>query len=241
MSGTLPACACRCRHQRGLLFDIPSRGGPQGQRSTSAPSGLSGSVSGSGHLRCSSRWRGPSGSSSAQSSRSKHPHPWGVRGSRNRDNLLPSRKHRLTASRSWHRTDLFRFPACSPRSGQITYREVRPTRSSPPLTLVLVNDYAVVVEGLKPVLAPFSDRVRVVDLAFSGDLKAQRLVLWTLTVSPDVVAAARANGASGVQSWAMTPDEPVDALERIHAGRWLSSTEPRTLRSGVTGPAARQG
>lgn len=115
--------------------------------------------------------------------------------------------------------------------------------SSTPLTLVLINDYAVVVEGLKPVLAPFSDRVRVVDLAvghssdapadialydtfaadlaFGGDFSARRLVLWTLTVSPHFVAAARANGASGVLSKAMSPGELVDALERIHAGEMV--------------------
>jgi hypothetical protein len=40
------------------------------------------------------------------------------------------------------------------RSGQITYREVQSMPSSTPLTLVLVNDYTVVVEGLKPVLTP---------------------------------------------------------------------------------------
>ena len=173
MSGTLPGLRVPGAPPAGASFSAsPRKAALRGKGSTSTPSGLGGSVSGSGHLRCSSRWQGPSGSSSAQSSRSKHPHPWGLQvlaslttwssGSRHGYRgptrrvrswtcLLPSRKHRLSASRSWQRTDFLRFPASSPdpaglrgtchvaRSG-ITYREVRSMPASTPVTLVLVKD-----------------------------------------------------------------------------------------------------
>ena len=79
--------------------------------------------------------------------------------------------------------------------------DVRP----PPVTLALVNDYEVVVQGLAKMLEPFDGRVQIVelsasapsrapadialydtfatDLAFGPDVKAQHLVLYTVHTS----------------------------------------------------------
>jgi DNA-binding NarL/FixJ family response regulator len=109
-----------------------------------------------------------------------------------------------------------------------------------PITLTLVNDYQIVVEGLARMLEPFSDRVRVVglaadepsrvrvdialydtfaaDAAFSPAVNAHHRVLWTISTGPDFTTAALTNGADGVLSKGMSPEELVDALERVCAG-----------------------
>jgi len=106
-----------------------------------------------------------------------------------------------------------------------------------PVTLALVNDYEVVVQGLSKMLEPFDGRVRIVeltasapsrapadvalydtfatDLAFGPDVKAQHLVLYTAHTSREFLTAARANGADGVLSKALVPEQLVGALERI--------------------------
>ena len=86
----------RARHHRpgnALQVQATSRSwaAHRGNDSPVPPPGLAGSVSGSGHLRCSSRWHGPSASSSAQSSRSNQPTLWGDPGLVSRDNMVLQR------------------------------------------------------------------------------------------------------------------------------------------------------
>lgn len=112
--------------------------------------------------------------------------------------------------------------------------------ASQPIKVALVNDYQLVVEGLATMLAPFSDRVRVVDLAadrpsrvradvalydtFATDsglcpeVNALHLVLWTTRMSPEITAAALDVGADGVLPKRLSPEELVEALERVCAG-----------------------
>src|SRR5690349_22105757 len=114
---------------------------------------------------------------------------------------------------------------------------------TPPLTLALVNDYDVVVQGLARMLEPFDTRVQIVeltasapsrapadialydtfatDLAFGPEVKAQHLVLYTVHTSPEFMSAARAGGADGVLSKALHSEELVGALERIRDGEIL--------------------
>jgi two-component system, NarL family, response regulator LiaR len=134
---------------------------------------------------------------------------------------------------------------------------------TPPLTLALVNDYDVVVQGLARMLEPFDSRVQVVeltasgpsrapadialydtfatDLAFGPEVKAQHLVLYTVHTSPEFMSAARAGGADGVLSKALHSDELVGALERIRDGEILMVGGPQDAESRGTWPAQATG
>jgi two-component system, NarL family, response regulator LiaR len=128
-----------------------------------------------------------------------------------------------------------------------------------PVTLALVNDYEVVVQGLSKMLEPFRGRVRIVeltasapsrapadvalydtfatDLAFGPDVKAQHLVLYTAHTSREFLTAARANGADGVLSKALVPEQLVGALERIRDGEILMLGGAQNAESSGTWPA----
>ena len=128
-----------------------------------------------------------------------------------------------------------------------------------PVTLALVNDYEVVVQGLSKMLEPFDGRVRIVeltasapsrapadvalydtfatDLAFGPDVKAQHLVLYTAHTSREFLTAARANGADGVLSKALVPEQLVGALERIRDGEILMLGGALEAESSGTWPA----
>ena len=128
-----------------------------------------------------------------------------------------------------------------------------------PVTLALVNDYEVVVQGLSKMLEPFDGRVRIVeltasapsrapadvalydtfatDLAFGPDVKAQHLVLYTAHTSREFLTAARANGADGVLSKALVPEQLVGALERIRDGEILMLGGALDAESSGTWPA----
>ena len=46
-------------------------------------------------------------------------------------------------------------------------------RPNAPITVSLVNDYEIIVAGLAAMLAPYSDRVRVVELEVNGEPRRQ--------------------------------------------------------------------
>ena len=115
--------------------------------------------------------------------------------------------------------------------------------TSPHLTLALVRDYELVVQGLAKMLEPFDSRVHIVDpaaqpngirvdvalygtvtadQALVADVKARHVVLYPLSEGADVLADARASGADGVLSPCLGPADLVDALERICAGETVS-------------------
>jgi DNA-binding NarL/FixJ family response regulator len=117
----------------------------------------------------------------------------------------------------------------------------------------------VVVQGLSKMLEPFDGRVRIVeltasapsrapadvalydtfatDLAFGPDVKAQHLVLYTAHTSREFLTAARANGADGVLSKALVPEQLVGALERIRDGEILMLGGALEAESSGTWPA----
>src|SRR5258708_4577390 len=69
------------------------------------------------------------------------------------------------------------------------------TPSSPPVRLVLVDDHEMVIEGLKAMLAAFSDRVEVVGQAVG----AERAHSVVDELDPDIVLCdVRMQGASGL-------------------------------------------
>ncbi len=114
-------------------------------------------------------------------------------------------------------------------------------RLTKPLTVALMNDYEIVVRGLARMLEPFAERIEIVELAiaapstapvdvalydtfaadmvFGREVKAERFVMYTVETSDHFVSAARANGADGVLSKSLSPEQLVEALERIRDGR----------------------
>jgi DNA-binding NarL/FixJ family response regulator len=121
--------------------------------------------------------------------------------------------------------------------------------------VAVMNDYEVVVLGVLGLLAPFEDRVRVVELdvdlpvsepvdvalydAFSmegthslalDDIIAnpmiERLVLYTWNLGGDMVEEALARGVRGILAKGLPAVELVDALRRVHAGEVVVSPVP---------------
>src|SRR5690242_12710786 len=116
-----------------------------------------------------------------------------------------------------------------------------------------MNDYEVVVRGLRTMLEPYAERVRVVELdsqlpvvsdvdvllydAFSRervvgpvrevlDETSVPVVIFTWHVGPDLVSEALAMGAAGVVSKSSTAEELVEALELAAAGAPLATPKP---------------
>lgn len=120
--------------------------------------------------------------------------------------------------------------------------------ASGPIRIALVNDYEIVVEGLRNMLAPFADRVQVVemeaggvphhnaDIALFDTFAARRgvgerissmsehsnigrVVLYTWDAPTDLVNDANLVDAIVLKS--VTGGDLVDCLERIHRGERL--------------------
>ena len=117
---------------------------------------------------------------------------------------------------------------------------------SPPITVALANDYEVVVLGLAQMLAPYADRIEVVEMVAGVSVRQRvdvtlydsfaqpqvdaedieqlidgtrgRVVVFTWNLQPELVEIARRKGVSGYLSKAITSAQLVDALERVHAG-----------------------
>ena len=132
-----------------------------------------------------------------------------------------------------------------------------------PLTVALMNDYEIVVRGLARMLEPFAERIEIVELAiaapstaavdvalydtfaadmiFGREVKAERFVMYTVETSDHFVSAARANGADGVLSKSLSPEQLVEALERIRDGEFLVLTGSGKNESGGDWPARTRG
>lgn len=122
-----------------------------------------------------------------------------------------------------------------------------------PVRVGLMDDYAVVLSGLHKMLAPFADRIRVVELdsllpmesdvdvlLFDGFSRERitgpveralretqaRFVLYTWHLVPEMVEEALAKGAAGCLSKALEASALVDAIERVAAGSVVISDDP---------------
>ena len=115
-----------------------------------------------------------------------------------------------------------------------------------PVRVAIVNDYEIVVAGIASLLAPYVDRIDVVeldarlpvasrvdvilfdtfghvrgegvdleDLARSG---VSRVAIFSWDTEPALVRRMIARGASAYLSKALTADQLVDVLERVHRG-----------------------
>ena len=121
-----------------------------------------------------------------------------------------------------------------------------------PVRLGIVNDYELVVRGTTALLAPYDDRVRVVELASLepvvghvdvllydtfGQLQGDRVDVASLTTDracsvvvfswntdPSLVARALGSGAAGYISKGVSAVELVGLVERVHAGERVTPT-----------------
>ncbi|MGB5951097.1 MAG: response regulator transcription factor [Ornithinimicrobium sp.] len=129
--------------------------------------------------------------------------------------------------------------------------------SGRPLRIAVINDYEVVVRGVHALLAPFDDRVQVLELdvnrpvsvpvdvalydtfAMEGvrghgldDIVANdniaALAFYTWNLDRQTLQAATDRGVAGVLSKALSGAELVTCMERIHAGERVLSPEPTT-------------
>jgi DNA-binding NarL/FixJ family response regulator len=132
-----------------------------------------------------------------------------------------------------------------------------PEPAGAPITVALVDDYDVVVQGVANMLEPYRDRVVVAELDSSMPVKdpvdvvlydsfaqpesdheeigvlvanpcARRVVVYTWNFHPDLIASARERGAHGYLSKTLPARELVAALEAVHRGEVVISETPRT-------------
>ncbi|WP_134766644.1 response regulator transcription factor [Nocardioides sp. 1609] len=117
--------------------------------------------------------------------------------------------------------------------------------SAAPVRVAVVNDYEIVVVGVAAALAPFGDRIRVVEVAAgtravsdvdvvlvdtfgqrqrglrpvtANDGDGARVLVFSWDEDPTLVEASVAAGAAGFVSKRSSAEELVTALERVHAG-----------------------
>ncbi len=116
-----------------------------------------------------------------------------------------------------------------------------------PITVALVNDYEIIVRGLAAILAPFSDRVRVVELEVRGEPQhmadvalfdtfagrrhalerardmvreghVKHVVLYTWDAAAEFLTLADDVGVSGVVLKSQAGAALVDVIERVAKG-----------------------
>jgi DNA-binding NarL/FixJ family response regulator len=116
-----------------------------------------------------------------------------------------------------------------------------------------MDDYTVIVSGVEHMLAPFGDRIEIVELVSllpvespvdvllydtysqeraTGALEQviaetdAKVVLYTWHLEEEIVSEALATGARGCLSKAMPADELVQAIEEVHSGGVVVSEDP---------------
>ena len=137
------------------------------------------------------------------------------------------------------------------------------SRQARPVRIAIVNDYELVVAGVAAVLARFPDRVEVVELDSRlpvasdvdvvlydsyGQVQGDRIdiparldgtdakfVVFSWNVEPDLVQRSLDNGADGYFSKALTPEELVECLERVHAGERVVPEPSKPSNGGEFG------
>lgn len=124
----------------------------------------------------------------------------------------------------------------------------------PPVRVAIANDYEIVIAGVVGLLAPFEDRVQIVELAANKPIASDvsivlydtfgqvqgdgydladllqdadaKVVVFTWNLQPDLIERALAHGARGYLSKALSGEEIVDALEAIHLGEVIALPRP---------------
>ena len=129
-----------------------------------------------------------------------------------------------------------------------------------PISVALVNDYDVVLEGVARMLDRYSDRVVIVEIdaneevedvadivlydnfaqpesdrdepaALVANPRARRVVVYTWNFSPELIENARRQGVHGYLSKTLSARDLVSALEAVHAGEIVISDAPPRART----------
>ncbi len=140
----------------------------------------------------------------------------------------------------------------------------RPSVAAPskPITVALVNDYEIILQGLHSMLVPFSDRITIVEHEIGGtpDVRTDialfdtfagrrdaldrakqmvsedvvdRIVMYTWDAAPEFVSIARNAGVSAVIFKSVTGKALADQLEQVANGNRVGLDEAmRSLRRG---------
>jgi NarL family two-component system response regulator LiaR len=115
-----------------------------------------------------------------------------------------------------------------------------------PVRIAIADDYEIVVAGIAAALAPYSERVEVVeldtrvptisdvdivlhdtfgrpqgdafDLALLASPNSPKVVVFSWNLQPHLVDRALDQGAAGYLAKSLTAEKIVTALERVHAG-----------------------
>jgi len=135
-------------------------------------------------------------------------------------------------------------------------------RATRTVTVGILNDYEVVVRGVCAMLAPYDDRISVVELrtdggpsvtadvalfdSFAGRRhslaraaemvaagRATHVVLYTWDAAPDFLRAAEQIGVAGVVLKTRSADALVDAIERVAAGEKVGFDDSTAPRQPV--------
>jgi two-component system, NarL family, response regulator LiaR len=121
------------------------------------------------------------------------------------------------------------------------------------LRVAVMDDYAVIVAGVRQMLAPYDAKVRVVETVSLLPVESEidvllydtyshervtgqpeqviaetnaKVVLYTWHLAAELVGDALAKGAVGCLSKSLPPAELVDAIERVHRGEIVVSEDP---------------
>ena len=131
------------------------------------------------------------------------------------------------------------------------------TPPTDPIRVAIVNDYEMVVAGVAAMLAPFSDRVSVVEIDAGlpvisdvdvilydtfGQVQGDgvdledlvrggpaRVVIYSWNVQPELIDRSLAKGARGYVSKAFTAEQVVEAVEAVHRGEVVRPTPPEDV------------
>ncbi len=141
----------------------------------------------------------------------------------------------------------------------------RPTDRTPgPVRLAVVDDHELVVAGVRAMLAPYADRVQVVDADLAapstsgvdlllvdrlarvadalepGEAGGPRMVVYSWDLEPRLVREAVVAGAGGYLSKGLRANVLVAALEQVHAGIVVVPEAALTWPGRAEGLSARE-
>src|SRR4051795_1570623 len=135
--------------------------------------------------------------------------------------------------------------------------------SAAPIRIAIANDYEIVVAGVAALLAPFEDRIVIVELDSGlpvvsdvdvilydtfGQVQGDgvdledlvhgtraRVIIFSWNLQPELIEGAIRRGASGYVSKALTGEQIVGAVEAVHSGKIVT---PPKSEVGSTGGKA---
>jgi DNA-binding NarL/FixJ family response regulator len=140
--------------------------------------------------------------------------------------------------------------------------DVASSPTAPPITVALVNDYDVVLEGLARMLDRYRDRVVIVEIdanqgvedvadivlydnfaqpesdrdeikTLIANPRARRVVVYTWNFHAELIESARRHGVHGYLSKTLSGRDLVAALEAVHAGEIVISDAPPRARTAA--------